>query len=162
MDIRDVNVPRFWSYVEIGAPEECWKWNGGHIPSGYGSFSVKNIQRGAHRVMYLVANGELPPGLVVRHACNNKGCVNPSHLSVGTQLDNMHDRLRSGNYERGEGHYLARLDADKVYAARVARLNGDSYGALAKRYNVNSGTIYDAVNGNTWRHVPFPAKLQGD
>lgn len=149
-----INVNRFMSYVGKGAVNECWPWLGGHIPSGYGAFSVNGKSRGAHRVSYIVHGKGDPAGKVVRHTCDNPNCVNPAHLILGTQADNMRDRLTRGKYARGEGAHNVRLTTDMVIEARRRRLNGASVYSLAKEYGVNKGTLHNAIYGKTWAHVP--------
>jgi hypothetical protein len=97
---------RFWANVQKEG--DCWEWQGA-TRSGYGSFYVRNIlgyqrgQIGAHRYSYWIHYGEPPPDLQVRHKCDNKVCVNPAHLLLGTAHDNMQDALERGRlrpYER--------------------------------------------------------------
>lgn len=102
---------RFWSLVRTGPESECWSWIGrrqtvrysrtGRIISvtGYGIFSVLSVRKGpisAHRIAYALHYGYIPRGRVVMHSCDNKGCVNPHHLSVGTQRQNMRDAVAKG------------------------------------------------------------------
>ena len=85
---------RFFEYVNIGNPEECWTWKGA-ILHGYGSFRRDASSGGnhvrAHRMMYAIWNGPVDDNLYVIHSCDNPACVNPKHLSLGTQGDNIFD-----------------------------------------------------------------------
>jgi len=99
----DFVAARFWGRVDIRQSEaECWNWNGAVHGNGYGNFRVpglgrKNIQ--AHRMAFLLSNAILPgPQLVVRHKCDNPICCNPSHLEVGTSMDNARDKVERGRH----------------------------------------------------------------
>ena len=88
----------------------CWEWTGHVTQQGYGSFSVNSKPVAAHRMSYVLFNGVIPDGNVVRHSCHNTRCVNPAHLVVGTQADNAKDRILSGrgNVARGDQHWTRR------------------------------------------------------
>lgn len=85
------NVPglaaRFWAKVD--ATGDCWEWTGGRDSGGYGAFGVSRKRTGAHRVVWEVLVGPIPPGMEVDHLCFNTGCVNPDHLEPVTQVENL-------------------------------------------------------------------------
>lgn len=86
---------RFWHKVAVKGPADCWEWQAGKS-RGYGTCFEHGMPVSAHRVSYAMHNGPIPPGMVVMHSCDNPGCVNPAHLSVGTQADNMADKTKKG------------------------------------------------------------------
>lgn len=89
----------FWEKVDVAGPDECWEWQAA-TSSGYGSFGIgypENIA--AHRYSWMLHSGEIPDGKIVRHTCDNRPCVNPAHLRLGTKADNFVDMM-----ERGRGY----------------------------------------------------------
>lgn len=108
-EFGDRRLPRsFWSKVELDPASGCWFWTASTRGRGYGQASVpggRKRQDYAHRVAYTYLVGEIPPGLVVRHACDVRRCVNPDHLSLGTAADNSRDMVERGRH-RGNGWAL--------------------------------------------------------
>ena len=98
-------VERFWRHVDTSG--DCWNWTGA-IASGYGTFGLYPPKRmiGAHRMSWEIENGPVPDGLHVLHHCDNKICVKPAHLFVGTRQDNMDDAKSKGRFPTGADHYV--------------------------------------------------------
>lgn len=90
------DIDRFMSKVERDVAG-CWKWIGASLPRGYGRFYYKGKARYAHRVsLMMFGNVDVPDDKLVMHSCDNPNCVNPDHLSIGTQFDNMRDASKKG------------------------------------------------------------------
>lgn len=87
---------RFWAKVSKGKTSECWEWAAGRNEFGYGLFFLNGRRERAHRVSHSLFVGPIPEGMVVRHKCDNPPCINPDHLEVGTQGDNMQDAWTRG------------------------------------------------------------------
>ena len=87
-------VDRFWSYVD--SSKECWTWTAYKNKDKYGVFAIDRIPHYAHRVSWMIHNGEIPDGLCVLHKCDNPPCVRPDHLFLGTRKDNNVDKSLKG------------------------------------------------------------------
>lgn len=146
-------IARFWANVDTsGGPDACWLWTG-NTHKGYGIIAVHRT-RGSHRVSYELANGPIPEGLHVLHACDNRRCVNPVHLSLGTNAENCLDRKLKGRGadKRGEKHHLARLtNADVLEIRRTARPG--NHASIAERFGISRKYVSDIVHKQRWAHV---------
>lgn len=150
---------RFWAKVEpaqcvhLGFEAPCWVWVGSHIPEGYGALWVDGQQLGAHRVSWELHRGEIPKGLCVLHKCDNRSCVNPDHLFLGTKLDNIRDAKEKGRNARGASHGSAKLTDDDVVSIRRRRAAGESGKKLAAAFGVSDTMIYKIASHKAWQHV---------
>lgn len=143
--------------VDRRGPDECWPWTGGLSQSGYGVVHVCGKARGAHRVAYEVAyghpTGSIPRNLVVMHTCDNPRCCNPKHLVLGTQLDNIKDRVAKGRTVShmlpGEAHPGSRLTQEDVEVIRSTRGHGSGR-LLADKFGVSETTISAIRKGRSW------------
>lgn len=144
---------------KISRSEGCHVWTGTVNDSGYGLFKIgwKKGQVRAHRYSWELANGKIPEGLFVLHKCDNPICVNPDHLFLGTQADNIKDmdekgRRVSSRIARffGEDHPHSRLTEDQV---RKIREDSRTQAVIAKDYGVGQMTISRIKTNTTWKHV---------
>lgn len=149
LNLTGNQIRAFWRKVNIANDgNDCWEWQGWRDKAGYGRYKVNGVVRQAHRVAYQLGYGVLPKGLYVIHWCNNRSCVNPMHLYLGTQADNVRDAVLSGRAAN------AKLSIDKARAIR------DRYAAggirqkdLAAHYGVSVGVIWSVINRRAWNHV---------
>lgn len=144
---------RFWKYVENLAVETCWEWKGGKTSDNYGSFYFRKKPMKAHRVSFVLHKGEVPKGMCVLHNCDNALCVNPSHLRLGTQLENIEDREKRGRGgdHTGEKAGLAKLTWEKVKRIRELRANSNlTQKEIALRFGVERSAIGRLLNNKTW------------
>jgi hypothetical protein len=100
----------------------CWEWTAVKNRDGYGRLRVNGRMVLAHRLAYTYFIGEIPEGMVLLHTCNNPGCVNPEHLRVGTQAENVAHCIASGRRARGERYGFAKLTMEDVVLIRTASL----------------------------------------
>src|SRR5689334_5076325 len=110
-------LARFWSRVDRTAGMlDCWLWTARKNADGYGCISIYNKERLAHRISYDIAYGNLTADLLVLHTCDNPSCVNPYHLFLGTDLDNVRDKEQKsrGNHVHGEQHGQCKLTDTQV------------------------------------------------
>ena len=133
----------------------CWIWTGPIGAGGYGQLRVDGKKVMAHRFFYEFYVGAIPKGMFVCHHCDNRRCVNPSHLFAGTQLDNMHDMIAKGRKVShppvGEASGTARLNA--VQVCEIRRHISSPASELAARYGVSKSAVLHARNRRTWRHL---------
>ena len=145
---------RFWAKVDKRGPDECWNWLAGHTVTGYAEFSRNNQMLRANRVSYELHHGRIPPGLDVCHTCDNRSCVNPAHLFLGTRSDNMKDAVKKGRARglipSGESHPSARLTAQQ--AREIRNFTEDAL-VVAARYGITRIHVYQIRLGLKWKHV---------
>jgi DNA-binding XRE family transcriptional regulator len=146
---------QFWRYVAIGGDDECWPWAGSLRSNGYGQLRHLGRNLKAHRVSWEIHHGAIPPGLSVLHRCDNPPCVNPAHLFLGTNADNLQDAARKGRCRgkvtRGADNPSAKLFPELVAEIRASYASGNwTQRELAGLVGVHHSTIGDIIRGETW------------
>ncbi len=138
----------------------CWHWTASPGTAGYGQIGVGGRAGrpvGAHRVAWELYRGAIPDGLFVLHSCDNKLCVKPAHLFLGTQLDNIHDMMSKGrdvrNAPKGERAGLAKLTNQDVRRIRKLYATGRTQYELAEQFDVGQSTISSITRRQTWTHI---------
>ena len=128
-------------------------WIGTKSEKGYGVCVVAGTLRKAHRVSWELSRGQIPVGMQVCHRCDVRACVNPDHLFLGTNLDNVRDAQAKGRVPLGSKRTLAKLTEQDVEFARASAAAGRPVAWLAREFRVCPKTMRDAVDRVTWRHV---------
>ena len=138
-------------------PDKCWEWMGPQNSNGYGRFIVSDRHVLAHRASHEFFVGPIPDGKNVCHSCDNRLCVNPHHLWLGTQSENLKDAASKGRMFRpttnGERNGNCKLTAADV--ARIREMNKSvmlKY-KIAEAFNISPSTITDIVSGRTWKEA---------
>lgn len=143
----------------------CLLYTGSVSGTGYGNISYRGARAKAHRLAYRLFVGEIPDGLCVCHTCDNRACVNPRHLWLGTNKQNVDDREEKGRRHCVEGakNPRARLTEDDVRNIRRLRKAGVAKSLLAAQFGLTIGYVKDISNGRTWRSLeahPRPSEVQ--
>ena len=136
---------RFYAHAEFDRANDgsCWRWRGNKNQAGYGQFRVGRHGRvwSAHRVSWMLKNGDIPPKMLVLHRCDNPGCCNPDHLFLGTAKDNMQDCLNKG---RRATNYCKHTRIRKLTDDQVREIRADNrpVNVIAAAHGVSEQTVY--------------------
>lgn len=150
---------RFWKKVK--KTRGCWIWLGKPYQSngGYGGIEVFDLQRGkwrqivAHRVAWMLIHGEIHGDICVLHKCDNKICVRPGHLFLGSRQDNTADMVRKGRQAHGDRSGVRKLSSAKVRQMRKEAEMGAPNSDLSKKYGVRHCHVWRIVTGRSWRDL---------
>ena len=159
IELTEKDIERFWSYVDKRGPDECWEWTGTFGARGYGQLGVNYKMLSAHRISETIARAD-PGPLFVCHHCDNPRCVNPRHLFVGTQDDNVQDMISKSREARGEGHGKSRLSVQDIKRMRNLYMGGMIQQELACVFGVSRVQICRILRGDCWGHIPLPYTRQ--
>ena len=160
LEAEEALLARFWAKVDQRGTEDCWPWTGSCDAKGYGSFWNRGGTTRAHRLCWDITNG--PAGSRhVLHRCDNPRCCNPRHLWLGSNQDNVDDKMSKGRHGwrldsrpilRGEANPRAKLTRAAVAQIReMYELGGPSQRALARRFGVSQRCILFVLRGETWK-----------
>lgn len=148
----DQAATRFWDRVQKS--DGCWHWTGCLKDTGYGVLSLGAREISAHRFSYTIHKGEIPAGFNVCHTCDNRGCVNPDHLFLGTHADNVQDMVQKGrqrcNPRRGEEHKRHKLTGAEVLEIFESSGPAD---VVAQQYGVSATLVWNIRKKRTWKHL---------
>lgn len=152
---------RFWSKVNRSSAGGCWEWKGRLSLSGYGQFAGykdgNKATLAAHRVSYELSYGLIPEGFHVCHKCDNRKCVNPQHLFLGTPKDNQEDMTSKERGRIGTRNGRAVLSDEDIPKIRQLLKEGHSQMSIASQFGVNQHTISCIKRRVRWAHVPDDA-----
>lgn len=149
-------LKKFWS--KVNKTNDCWLWIGCLKDGRYGSFYFRKKGERAHRVAWILTYGDIPEELCVLHKCDNTLCVNPEHLFLGTQLDNIKDRDSKGrcnpgdSFKKGSLHKMAKLKEENILEIRKL-YKQFSQQKIAEQFGVSIMTINRILLRKTWTHI---------
>lgn len=152
---------RFWANVDkVGSvhPQhgQCWCWKGDTDTDGYGVVTDRRRVFKAHRYSWELTFGKVPGKMCVLHKCDNRECTNPSHLFLGSNRDNVADKVKKNRQAKGSGNGRAKLSDREVLVIR-SRYKPycpvDGCNALARKFKVSSTVVWGIVNNTTWKHL---------
>jgi hypothetical protein len=126
-----------------------------HTPgtSGHIQIRVNNVKTNVHRFIYEQCFGEIPKGLVVRHKCDTPACINPEHLEIGTQADNIRDAVERNRFAKGSENHKSLLKDEQVIEIKRMLSNGGEIRIIAERFKVHRNTIQNIKYGVAWKHI---------
>lgn len=139
--------------AKVRRTDSCWIWSAAKYWSGYGAFRYFNRIIPAHRASYQIHTGKIPDGFVVMHRCDNKSCVNPAHLKIGTQMENIRDKMTKGRQLRGEKHGRALLeekDVRQIHSLRRKNMTMEKIGSI---FGIGSSHVSQILSRRMWGHV---------
>jgi hypothetical protein len=141
-------LANFWSKVQVGSADECWEWQAGKTTDGYGVFWMQRKPVYAHRHSFALHN-PAAQAAVVMHSCDNKGCVNPAHLSAGNAYLNANDAADKGMtcFPYRDGKHVKLSDEQVLEARRLYEHDGLYQREIAARFGVSQQAIQLIVSG---------------
>lgn len=133
----------------------CWLWKGAIGKNGYGALNVNGKVILAHRYSFILHHEKIPKGLFVCHKCDIRNCVNPEHLFLGTNHDNVKDMIKKGrkNPVKGSASPSAKLNEEKVKQIKQFLKEGMRSPELAKLFNIGKRQIIYIKNNQSWKHI---------
>lgn len=129
---------------------ECLEFTGYKDRNDYGQVTIGGITQYAHRASYEAFVGPIPAGMKLRHTCDNPACIRPDHLILGTQADNMRDKVERNRQTKGTAFSTAKLNDDKVRFIRASKLKLKE---LSEMFGVSQGVLSEVRRGLRWAHV---------
>jgi hypothetical protein len=146
---------RFSRYaIPSDSIDGCWQWSGSLFQSGYGAIAGEPPGKSmllAHRVSYRIYNGPIPTGMCCLHKCDNRRCVNPSHLSLGSRTDNHEDMVAKGRHRHGDNHHWSKLSQEQADLIRAIRSScGATMRDIADLFGVSRALVSLVLANRIW------------
>lgn len=161
--LTERSIERFWSKVKKGKKNECWIWQGSFVSSGYGHYGICYRVAGvlrryimAHRFSLMIKLGVEELNGMCLHSCDNPSCVNPNHLSLGTNSENIRQAFDRGLMFglKGESHGRSKLtEKDVLWIRENYPKGGYTHESLGIKFNVGATTIREVIKRIKWKHI---------
>lgn len=152
--VTDAIKRRFWDGVAKGEGDDCWPWQRSYR-NGYGAIKIGTRVHQAHRVAFVLTNGEPPAGMLVTHKCDCRSCCNPAHLKAGTPEENNREARERGRIDapRGEQCQHAVLNDQLVTKIWMHRKSGIGARRISRLMGLKEKTVSEVLVGNSWNHL---------
>ncbi len=150
---------RLGKAIEVNPKSGCWEWQQSHNGIGYGTLTINKKRKYAHRLAFELVCGSIPSGLMLCHKCDNPSCINPEHLFLGTQTENMKDCSIKGRLKPyklgfpGEKNPSAKLNEEKVSIIKERLRSGELQSSIANYFGVTQSVISEIKRGKLWALV---------
>jgi len=141
----------FWD--NVNKTDGCWEWMSQVNNKGYGILTSDGQIHMAHRYSWMIHKGPIPKGLFVLHKCDNRICVNPDHLFLGTHEDNMRDMVTKKRQAVGSKVASSKLTEEIVRQIRALRQSGMKYREIAEAFDLSTYHVKDICHRRYWAHV---------
>lgn len=139
---------RFWE--KVTKTDGCWLWTANMNKKGYGRLWLNGRNEFAQRVSWYLHFGKRDEALLVLHKCDTPSCVNPDHLFLGTNADNMLDKRLKGRSAKGEGNGNRKLTNEQIIAIRNSQ---GSVKEISQQFNIDKTQVYNIQSRKQWKHV---------
>lgn len=154
LTLQDIN--RFWSKVSQSSGDNCWLWLASTNREGYGYFYFNYAMFKAHRVSWIIAYGDIAPGMLILHRCDNPSCVNPSHLFSGTNQDNTNDKKAKGREHHPVGAKNPNCKLTEADVLKIREVYGEGFttqAELSRRYKISVTHVRFILNRKSWANI---------
>lgn len=141
------------SRFTVNEKTNCWEWTGNKSNSGYGTFAHEGKKLYAHRESFKFHNGPIKKCLYVLHKCDNKLCMNPDHLFVGSAKDNSEDMMKKGRQAKGADRQPKLTKSQVLELRTLSESRKLSAPALARKFSVSLPTVHSILAKKTWKHI---------
>ncbi|MBU4154394.1 MAG: HNH endonuclease [Proteobacteria bacterium] len=146
------NMEYVWNYINKKNENGCWNWTK-QLVDGYGAIQINCKAYKAHRVVYELTYDLIPDGMHVLHSCDNRKCCNPKHLFLGTNKDNVNDKVKKDRQAKGEDNHSKLTEEQVLEIRRLYSLGNYSQKKLAKMFGVGHTIIGNIILRKKWKHI---------